>query len=53
MLYLRKKIAKLHLILIILLIFPFSSYSQEAPQRVFEGVENALAVLNNIDFNDV
>ena len=31
----------------------YSQYSQEVPQRILEGVDNASAVLNNIDFNDV
>lgn len=59
MLYLRikKKTAKLHIItLICLLIFPsisYSQYSQETPQKVFLGADNASAILNNIDFNDV
>lgn len=51
--HLRKKTAKLHIILLILSVFSFTSYSQEAPQRIFEGVENAPAIINNIDFNDV
>jgi len=50
---LRKKIIKLYIISLILSLFSFTSYSQEVPQRVFEGVENAPAILNNIDFNDV
>ena len=49
----RKKIIKLYIISLILSLFSFTSYSQEVPQRVFEGVENAPAILNNIDFNDV
>ncbi|MDQ2084969.1 S-layer homology domain-containing protein [Herbivorax sp. ANBcel31] len=41
------------MLFICLLLFSTALYSQEVPQRVFEGTDNASTVLNNIDFDDV